>query len=296
MKNNGYRVPVLLLVFNRPGKLKKLLDVLRMIKPERLYVNCDFPRRGNDYDQEKVKECKELIEKYLWECDLFKKYNTENKGCKRSCSEGIKWFFSNEDSGIVLEDDCLPSLTFFRYCEEMLPRFKEDPQVEVISGDGRPTNKVNINNEIVKIDYPNFWGWASYSSAWENYQADTKFSPKVIWSLLTLNKKLNEKIFWLITYLRLCFKRIDTWDYQFVLKMLINNKKSICPKRNLIRNIGFDENATHTSDLSIIKDHSLPQNETEINYFKEPLNEEDSKIANENIAKLDFIFYKGKRL
>ena len=296
MKNNGYRVPVLLLVFNRPGKLKKILDVLRIIKPERLYVNCDFPRRGNDYDQEKVKECKELIEKYLWECDLFKKYNTENKGCKRSCSEGIKWFFSNEDSGIVLEDDCLPSLTFFRYCEEMLPRFKEDPQVEVISGDGRPTNKVNINNEIVKIDYPNFWGWASYSSAWENYQADTKLSPKVIWSLLTLNKKLNEKIFWLITYLRLCFKRIDTWDFQFALKMLINNKKSICPKRNLIRNIGFDENATHTSDLSIIKDHSLPQNETEINYFKEPLNEEDSKIANENIAKLDFIFYKGKRL
>lgn len=117
--------PILFLVFNRPDLTKMVFDEIRRAKPTKLYIASDGPRDGNKDDAKKILEVRKIVDTIDWDCELKKKYRKKNAGCKFGVSEAITWFFENEEDGIILEDDCLPSQSFFRYCQELLIKYKE---------------------------------------------------------------------------------------------------------------------------------------------------------------------------
>jgi len=251
---------ILLLVFNRPTETSALLTAIQNVKPTRLYISCDGPR--HEEDEKKIEEIKQLVERHItWKCDLKTRFNDVNMGCGKSVSSGISWFFQHEDMGIILEDDCIPVLSFFSFCDNLLDKYKDDHRVGMISG----TNLVN-QWKAKKYDYffsyyGSIWGWATWKRAWDNYSFDIEdFEERknelrgCFHSEKQFNKRLSE-------YESVYHKKIDTWDYQWSYCRLKHKMLSIVPTRNMIKNIGFNEDATHTTNLnareSKLKTHNL---------------------------------------
>ena len=107
---------ILVIVFNRPDKFRRLLESIRTVKPPRLYIAADRPRKNNKNDKIKCKETRELIKEIDWECDVKTLLRDNNLGCEKAVSSSVTWFFENEEDGIILEDDIIGVPTFFSYC------------------------------------------------------------------------------------------------------------------------------------------------------------------------------------
>lgn len=252
--NNSFSTPILFLIFNRPDTTKRVFQKIRDLQPKYLYVSADGPRNSIPGENKLCEETRKVIQ-VDWACELKTNYLENNLGCKMGVTSGINWFFENVEEGIILEDDCLPSSSFFSFCETMLEKYRIDKRIMHISG-------INFQNGIWRGEasyyyskYVHVWGWATWKRAWK------EFDPKLLSfpELLSLNKlhhlfeKDKESSFWL-KYFRMVFEnRLDTWDYQWFYANRINNSLSIIPNKNLVSNIGFGEKATHT----IKKKHSL---------------------------------------
>lgn len=260
---NSITEAVLFLVFNRIETTKEVFECIRQAKPKRLYVAADGPRINKEGEAEKVQTVREFIIKGIdWECEVHTLFRDKNLGCKYAVSSAISWFFKNEDQGIILEDDCKPNLDFFRFCEEMLSRYKESKDIGIISG----TNHF-ISNSSIKEDYyfsifPFIWGWASWRRVWEYYDLEMEDYDNFSTRESLKNKFLTSGA---LNYWHDCFKKtsnkqINTWDYQFTYSLIKNNFLNIIPKVNLISNIGFGELATHTVNPKEAKHSNLPTN------------------------------------
>lgn len=245
---NNLKTSILFLTFNRLDTTKRVFEEIKKAKPLKLYIASDGPRENVSGEYEKVREVRNFIESNIdWECEVKTLFRDNNLGCKIAVSSAIDWFFENEQMGIILEDDCLPSQSFFRFCEELLIKYENDERVALISGD-------NFNkNKIGEADYyfskiPHIWGWATWKRAWQKYDVNmSKFSEfkknkeiKKIWS----NK--NVQNYWLYILNEVYNNKIDTWDYQLAFSLFLNNSFCICPNVNLVSNIGFGKNATNT--------------------------------------------------
>lgn len=253
MKNNPFTAPVLFLVFNRINSTIKVFKEIKKVKPEQLFISCDGPRT------KKEKKKTDAVRKYIleninWKCEVKTLFRDENLGCKYAVAGAIDWFFKNVDNGIILEDDCLPSRDFFKFCEEMLSKFKDDKRIMQISGTNIET-KSQIKESYFFSRSCNIWGWATWRRAWQMYDKKMKLWPKFKKENLMdyfdydLMNKLNSAKIFESTF----NKKIDTWDYQWDFACKINNAVSIVPRVNLITNIGFGENATHTGDYNSSK-------------------------------------------
>lgn len=240
--------PVLFLVFNRLDTTKQVFEAIRQAKPPRLYIAADGARDSKEGEADKVQTVRNFVMQNIdWDCEVKTLFREKNLGCKYAVSGAITWFFQNEEQGIILEDDCLPSQSFFWYCEELLNKYKSDNTVFLVSGDSRGTELFANEEDYGFCKYPLIWGWASWARVWDKY--DPEMSD---WPLC--KKGLFEKIsnykptidFWKKNFESMYEKKIDTWDYQFSYLLLKNNAKCIVPKFNLIKNVGFGEGATHT--------------------------------------------------
>jgi hypothetical protein len=120
--------PVLFMTFNRPAETSQVFSQIRKAKPKRLYVSSDGARYNSKTDQENVMQVRQLVSEVDWDCAVFYLFQEVNLGCRDGCSSALRWFFEHEEQGIVLEDDCLPTFTFFRFCDEMLERFRDDDE------------------------------------------------------------------------------------------------------------------------------------------------------------------------
>ena len=127
-------IAILFVVFNRPAETKKVLNAIRDAKPSRLYIASDGPRMGRDAEKQTVAEVRQIIHKIDWVCDVKTLLREVNVGCKDAVSGAIDWFFNHEEEGIILEDDCLPDLSFFSYCKELLEKYRHDSRIMSISG------------------------------------------------------------------------------------------------------------------------------------------------------------------
>ena len=241
--NIMYNVPVLFLVFNRPKQTKIVFNSIRKIKPSKLYVACDGTRSNVKNESERVAEVRDIILRNVdWDCKLYTLFQDKNLGCKEAVSRGISWFFENEKEGIILEDDCLPSESFFIFCGELLNFYRNDDTVMHISGYNHFPVKNNCSSYYFS-KYPGIWGWATWRSAWEKYDRDLlDYNDNYLKQVLN-TKELNywDKIFKKVKNLK-----IDTWDYQWTYTLLKNNYLSIRPNCNLVQNIGIGDDATHT--------------------------------------------------
>ncbi len=264
--NTTVDVAVLFLIFNRPGTTALVFDQLRKAKPSRLYIAADGPR--NKEDELKVKQCREIVSHIDWECEVKTKFSEINLNCGKGPYEAIQWFFQHEEMGIILEDDCLPAISFFRYCKELLDVYKTDTRVMMISGDnfvdgcsGDPDYSYYFSNFNLS------WGWATWRRAWDLYDFTMKNYNEVLKKgyfdhvfINMLDKKYR------LTKLQRTFDKgpnIDWWDYQWQYTLLTQSGYCIVPEVNLIKNIGFNAEATHTTN-NLDKNGNVPT--CEINF------------------------------
>jgi hypothetical protein len=247
--DNNLETAVLFLVFNRLHITKRVFERIKQVKPLRLYLASDGPRPEKEGEDLVVNSIRNyLLEQIDWDCEIKTLFRDKNLGCKYAVSGAIDWFFQNEEYGIILEDDCLPSLSFFTYCELLLRKFQNDNRIMLISGTNILATWKSKDLDYFFSYYGGIWGWASWRRAWLHYDVDMKHwgnkkGPIAVKNVLIDLQQSRErcKIFDEV------FKhKIDTWDYQWSFARLMNSGLSVVPTLNLISNLGFNNEATHT--------------------------------------------------
>jgi hypothetical protein len=243
-----FKTPILFLVFNRLDETKKVFEQIKKIKPLNLYIASDGARINKEGEYEIVNIIRQyLLENIDWNCNIQTLFRDNNLGCKDAVSGAITWFFQNEEQGIILEDDCLPSESFFMYCETLLEYYKNDNRVGMISGFNKRGILENLNYDYFFTKFISIWGWATWRRAWNKYDKNltTYVEFKELEMLRTFlsesNYERESRKFNKVKY-----ENFDTWDYQWSYTMYIQNMLCIIPRKNMIKNIGFGDNATHT--------------------------------------------------
>ena len=250
MKSDRFDIPILFLIFNRPDTTEKVFEKIREIKPKNLYVSADGARANKQGEYEKCELAKSVLKKVDWECEVNVNFSEINLGCKEGVTKGINWFFENVDCGIILEDDCIPDLSFFNFCKDMLEKYKDDKRVIHIGGVNFQDANKRGNSSYYFSRFCHVWGWATWKDRWNKYDVnmsdytDDKFNK--VADNITDDKEIRK-------YYKRLFDtvksgRLDTWDFQWVWTVWKNDGLSIIPNVNLVKNIGFGADATHTSD------------------------------------------------
>jgi hypothetical protein len=244
------RTAVLFLVFNRPDTTREVFAAIRAARPPSLYIASDGARSSKAGEAEVVDAVRSsVIDAIDWPCSVHTLMRDTNLGCREAVSGAITWFFEHEEEGIILEDDCLPSASFFPFCETLLEQYRNDAAIAGITGDFRPVQSNRPPNSIGLVGYPLIWGWASWRRVWRNYDADMKAwtgNPDDFPRLAAKPRGTRR-------FLRLVFDavkngEINTWDFQFNFLLQHTRQDFLHPHVNLITNIGFSGNATHTSN------------------------------------------------
>ncbi len=241
-----FNTPILFIVFNRPDTTKKVFEAIRNVRPKELFVAADGPRKNIAGDSELCEEVRKIATTIDWDCKLTTLFRDKNLGCGVGPSEAITWFFENVEEGIILEDDVLPTQSFFHFCKEMLTKFKEDLQIMHVSGNNFELSEIGLDcYYLSKI--PHSWGWATWRRAWEKF--DFKLVNFKDDQICNYFKHPSIDNYWHNIF-RLTKKEWHehVWDYQWIFAIFHNNGLSVIPQRNLVSNIGFGEDSTHTSD------------------------------------------------
>jgi hypothetical protein len=239
--------PVLFIVFNRPETSQKVLKQIIKARPSKLYIAGDGAR--NKAEEKVVNETRALVSNMSEGLNVEYLWRDKNLGCKKGVIGAINWFFENEESGIILEDDCLPSSSFFSFCDETLEKYKDTPEVMHIAGSNLLIQASDSTSSYYFTRLPNIWGWATWKRAWNQYDSEMSkietFKTSSNLKDIIKDPKLRSR------YIRLyekIYNGVDTWDFQWTYSNIINNGLSIIPNKNLITNIGFGVNATHSID------------------------------------------------
>jgi hypothetical protein len=251
-----FSTPILYVVFNRPDETYLSFAVLKKLKPKYLYVSADGPRLDNRKDVVNCQKVRDIILQSIdWDCDVRTLFRSQNVGCGTAVQGALDWFFSEVEMGVILEDDIIPDFSFFEYCEIMLHQYKKNENVFSINGCSLAYE--NFNADYGATKYFNMWGWATWrrsndlvKKTWPTYNLSNDFTigseflrnlhlptifPQAVW-----------KDLWKFIFEGTKSGTIDTWDYQWAYTCLKNNQFCIRPNLNLVKNIGFTVNSTHT--------------------------------------------------
>ncbi|KPQ41946.1 MAG: hypothetical protein MPEBLZ_03472 [Candidatus Methanoperedens nitroreducens] len=246
------KTPVAFLIFNRPDTTRRVFAEIAKARPPKLLVVADGPRADHPDDVEKCAAVRAIIDGIDWDCKVLTNYSDINLGCKRRVSSGLDWVFDTVEEAIILEDDCLPHPAFFRFCEEMLNKYRDDKRIAMISGDNFQFGRKRTEYSYYFSRYPHIWGWASWRRAWENYDVDMKLWPEIRdggWLQDLLGAKISVW-YWKNRFENVYKGKIDTWDYQWTFSCWIQSALTILPAVNLVSNIGFSTGAVHTIGIS----------------------------------------------
>ncbi|MBU3668626.1 MAG: hypothetical protein FGM57_01510 [Candidatus Taylorbacteria bacterium] len=241
--------PILFITFNRPEKTEQVFSVIRVYQPEKIYIASDGPRDNKPGEAELVARTRKIFDTIDWPCTVIRIFRETNLGCKRAVSESITEFFKHEEMGIILEDDCMPNPSFFEYCTEMLLKYKENESIFHVNGTNLlPASDLqNVPTSYYFTKNIHIWGWASWRRAWNQYDIDMKDIESQEQHIISQFENKKTGYFWISLFKHIRDKNINTWDAQWVYSILKNNGIGIAPCVNLIKNIGFDASATHTT-------------------------------------------------
>lgn len=251
----SFSVPVLLIAFNRPESTSRVLEVLRQLQPERLYVACDGPRSNHPVEIARIEEVRDMLQYSPaglvdWPCQLHQQFLVSNLGCRDAVVAGIDWFFDQESEGIILEDDIIPDLSFFAFCEELLRRYRLDSRVgSICANNHQRVPPVDGSSYRFSI-YSHGWGWATWRRAWRCYDRNLSGWPSFReggW-LQQLGGRQFSRIWgrWLEDLAQ--GKVNSVWDMIWQLSFWEQGFLAVIPAVELVENIGFDADATHTLD------------------------------------------------
>lgn len=241
--------PIALLIFKRPDTTEKVFEVIRQIQPSKLLVVADGPRFDRPGEIEKCAATRAIIDRVDWNCEVLKNYSDSNLGCQHRVVSGLDWVFDTVEEAIILEDDCLPHPSFFRFCEELLDRYRDDERIFAISGQNVQKNWNRNDYSYYFSRYHHGWGWASWRRTWRHF--DVKIP---LWPLIR-DQGLLEDILgdanaikvWTQVFQSMYEQRRDTiWDYQMMFTCWMQSGLTILPCMKLVENIGFNQDGTHT--------------------------------------------------
>ena len=244
------KTAVLFLVFNRPSVTRQVFEAIRRAQPPCLYIAADGPRADHPEDASRCAEAREIATQVDWPCKLETLFRNENLGCRRAVSSALDWFFTTEEMGIILEDDCLPARSWFPFAEEMLVRYRDDERVMCISADHFHGDACRPEHSYLFSIYNHCWGWASWRRAWRYYDHEMRHWPHLRNTNWLLHLGCGDRLF--KTYWTRLFDtayeelKVDSWSYRWTFSCWMQNGLTIIPARNLVTNIGFGADATHT--------------------------------------------------
>lgn len=288
MNKSKIDVAVFINFFARPSVLSKVFDEVKKAKPSKLFLSCDGPRKNRPDDIVNIKKCQEIVEDIDWECEVYKNYSEENLGCGMRMYTGISWALTHVESVIILEDDCVPSQSFFPFCKELLEKYKADQRIYMISG----MNHLGFYKKPT-ADY--FFGpscccgWATWRRAWQSIDFNMGFLKDEYCmdcvenlypyykNAKAIGKERLEKI--------KQGQKLTAWTYQSGMSSALNNQMSILPTKNLISNIGLVDNATNGPN----KLKKLPKKTQAMFYL--PVHEYEFPLKHPNYVVEDRMYY-----
>jgi hypothetical protein len=258
--------PILFIIFNRPETTKRVFETIRKIRPEKLFIAADGPRDNKIGEKDLCKETRNIISKIDWECEVKTLFREKNLGCGKAVSSAITWFFENVEEGIILEDDCLPTESFFNFCKIMLEKYKQDNKIGMITGTNYLLGYNNSNYSYYFSKHCYVWGWATWKRAWDLFDISIKEFPSDSLLQNYFDNSLSSNYY---SEMFNNFKKIkiDTWDIQWSAVLIKNMMYSIVPINNQISNIGLT--GTHT-DKKIPLSINMPKKNININEIKNP--------------------------
>lgn len=247
------KAPVLILFFTRSEPLQQVFDAVRKHKPTKLYLFQDGPRKGRPDDLEKIQKCRQVVENIDWECEVHRHYSEENLGCDPAEYASVSWALETEESIIRLEDDNVPSESFFSMCDELLARYKNDKRVFMICG----------RNQLGKTDYnadsyffsqvDSIWGFATWRDRWALLDPTHGFlnDPYKVQNIVRNAPNRYE----IDRFLDICRQhrkqtlesgKVASYESAIRAAMLRNHMLAVVPRENLVRSAGVSEDAVHT--------------------------------------------------
>lgn len=268
------KTPIALISYNRSEILEKNLKYFSYFSTGKIYAICDGPKSKDD--ERKTNEVRKLISKYIPKEKFIKIYATKNMGLRNRVVSGLNKVFEKEETAIILEDDCIPDPSFFKYCDELLIKYKNNPKIGSISGSNFIFGQENIKNSYYFSQFTHSWGWATWRRAWNKYDDEMKN-----WENILKKRKFSSlisKAYWHLIFLTIYKQKINSWAFRWTLSCWKNNMITIMPKTNLVKNIGVGKLATNTK----IKSKSLEINTVSLNFpLKHPTKVEvNNKLDN----------------
>lgn len=275
--------PVIFIAFNRPDPTRVVFEAIARQRPQHLLIIADGPRSARPGETEACEQVRDIVTRVNWQCEVSTNFAPTNMGCKNRIISGLNWAFSLVNEAIILEDDCLPDPSFFPFCDELLERYRDDNRVSMIAGTNFVWRAAPPSPSYFFSRMTHIWGWATWRRAWSFYDENLSQWPAVRASGL-LGEAFSGRR--LIHYWTRIFDQMyagkgpDTWDYQWTYTNLVQNSLIAVPRTNLISNIGFGADATHTTGAD--SDRVLPS--TPIDF---PLIHPPAMIPMVSLDKLD---------
>lgn len=244
----GTNTPVAFFVFNRPDVTQRVFTEIRRARPNQLLVIADGPRASRLGEADRCEAVRTIVDQVDWPCEVERHYADTNLGCRARVSSGLDWVFDRVDRAIILEDDCLPDPGFFSFCSELLDHYADDPRVMHVSGTsflrpGWPTSASYVATRL-----PFVWGWATWRRAWSKYDVAVSDWPALRAGdgLATWFAHPRDRAGWQQRIDDVHSGRLDTWDIQWAFACLRAGGISLMSTNNLVSNLGFGAEATHT--------------------------------------------------
>ena len=242
--------PVAMMIYNRPERTRRVFETISSVEPPELFVIADGPRRGRPDDAEACRSARAVTEDIDWDCTTHREYADSNLGLKDRVQTGLDWLFDATDEAIILEDDCLPTRSFFRFADALLDEYREDDRVMDISGSNHLESWRADYQDYHFTRYGGIWGWATWADQWKKYRPEMGgWSDPDVRDLV--RGYIGDETQWPV--LRRLFDRtangtLETWDYQWQFTKAVNWGLTAAPAKNTVTNIGFGAKATNTTD------------------------------------------------
>ncbi len=284
--------PILFLTYKRFDTAEKVFNSIKKSRPRKLYFVSNAPKNNDLEEYKKICKVRSLIEQVDWDCNLITLFRDEYLDVKKSITSSIDWFFSLEEKGIILEDDCVPSQTFYPFCQNLLDYYENDEEVFSIGGCCFFEDLDLPDNEYRFSKHVYIWGWATWRRAWLKYDHKMTEWPnfKKSKSFKSFFRNSLIRYYWINIFNSVYSDQINTWDYQWVYSIWLNNGITIIPNRNLITNIGFGNESNFTNDINSLEanmkssDLDLP-----LNYIQTKIiNRIEQEFVEKNIYNITF--------
>ena len=242
-------VAVLCIFFARPEQFRQTFEAVRKARPQVLLLWQDGPRDGRPDDIENINKCREIAENIDWECEVHRNYHEKNMGCDPSTFYSHKWAFSIVDKCIILEDDLVPSQSFFPFCKEMLDKYENDERIDRICGTNL-LGEYDIPTDYFFYNSGNSWGWATWRRVADKWEEDYAYMDDeyAVKCMRNLTPNLKAHLNWEKQCLTHKKEGVPYWEHINGAQTLLNGRLVIYPRRNMIGNVGLDANSTHAPE------------------------------------------------